>query len=259
MLEPNSTGHAMDSPQHLQDAEYRFPYHYVSQWRPHFTQAFCDTWGINYVSTIEHLLERLGRHEFRSIVDIGCGDGRLTREIAAAFPGREVLGVDYSARAIGLAQAMNADVAASFMRLDITAPHDVGRHDIAMLVEVLEHVPPDAAPAFLRGVHRLLRPGGTLIVTVPHSNRPVYETHYRHFDGAALADALGEQFTVAEMMPFERQSLSRRVLDGLLANRLFVLNHRRTLDRLYAYYRRRLFRCADESECRRLLAVVHPR
>src|SRR5688572_17992944 len=148
MLDRARTGDAMDTPQHLQDAEYRFPYHYVAQWRPHFTQSFTDTWGINYVSTIEHLLARLAAMEFRSLVDVGCGDGRLAREIAATFPGREILGVDYSARAIGLAQAMNAGSgAATYRQLDIVAPHDVGQHDVATLVEVLEHVPPAAAPA----------------------------------------------------------------------------------------------------------------
>src|SRR5688572_17116848 len=110
MLDGTGTGGAMDTPQHLQDAEYRFPYHYVSQWRPHFTQTFSDSWGINYVSTLEHLLERLGAMRFESLVDVGCGDGRLAREIAAAFPGRDILGVDYSARAIGLARAMNAHI-----------------------------------------------------------------------------------------------------------------------------------------------------
>ena len=91
--------------QSAQEAEYIFPYHYVAQRRPHFAQHFYDSWGINYVSTIEYLLSRLSETHFSSLVDIGCGDGRMTREIAARFPQCDVVGVDYSERAIALAKA----------------------------------------------------------------------------------------------------------------------------------------------------------
>src|SRR5262245_37977053 len=74
--------HLPHTPQTLQEAEYWFPYHYVSQWSPRFSQCFYDSWGIHYISTIEFLLEKLSALPFYSIVDIGCGDGRMSRELA---------------------------------------------------------------------------------------------------------------------------------------------------------------------------------
>src|SRR5690554_1132791 len=114
------------NPQALQEAEYGFPYHYVPQWRNGFTQCFYDDWGVHYVSTIEFLLGRLRDMSPESIVDVGCGDGRLTRELALQFPACRVIGIDYSARPIALAKALNSDLEdIQFTWLDITSPHDV--------------------------------------------------------------------------------------------------------------------------------------
>ncbi len=97
----------MDEVQIKQDEEYSFPYHYVSRFRDGFSQTFNDTWGINYVSTIEYIIHRLQNENFNSLIDMGCGDGRLTQELAIEFPDKRILGVDYSRRAISLAKSLN--------------------------------------------------------------------------------------------------------------------------------------------------------
>lgn len=253
--------HAMPNPhspvshdaQALQEAEYEFPYHYVPQWQPDFTQCFYDGWGIHYVSTIEFLLAALAKHAFESVVDVGCGDGRLAREIALRFPAARVLGVDYSDRAIGLAKALNADVPSLFFEsIDITSAHSLERHDIAVLMEVFEHIPPEAGPVFLRGIHRLLKPGGALLLTVPHLNQPLEPKHFRHFTVASIQDVLTECFEVAEVIPFERHGIARRALTVLLGNRLFILNHAGARNALYSLFKRRLFSVSSERECRRV-------
>lgn len=254
--EPVPLRRPMDTTQKLQDDEYWFPYHYVSQWEPHFSQCFNDSWGINYASTTEFLLARLSQLDFHSLVDVGCGDGRLAREIAMRFQSRDVLGIDYSARAIGLAKAMNAGLGVAFRQLDVTAAHSEAPRDVATLVEVLEHIPPESRREFLHGIHRLLRPGATLFVTVPHANVPLEPKHYEHFTSEALARELSEYFDVEEMVPFERDGLARRLLVRLMGNGWFVLNHRGLLDRIYAYYKRNLVECDDESSCRRLFVVA---
>ena len=241
------------APQLLQEAEYAFPYHYVPQWEPGFTQCFHDGWGIHYVSTIEFLLRQIAGLPSTSIVDIGCGDGRMSRELALRFPDKRVVGVDYSDRAISLAKAMNPDVAGlRFERVDITGPHAVPTSDVAVLMEVFEHVPPELASDFLRGVRRLLAPGGVLLLTVPHVNHALEPKHFRHFTSKSIAESLSEEFTVVEVTPFERKGLARRMVNFLLGNRLFILNHVRLRDWLYRLYKRRLFVVQDEASCRRL-------
>ncbi len=242
-----------DAPRSVQEAEYAFPYHYVAQWQPRFTQCFHDDWGIHYVSTIEFMLKTLDAIKFDSVVDVGCGDGRMSRELALRFPTKRVVGVDYSERAIGLARALNADLPSlQFQRMDITAHHAIPTCDVAILMEVFEHIPSDEASAFLRGVRRLLPLGGTLLVTVPHINHPLEQKHFRHFTEASIREALTENFLVEDVMPFERGGLLRKLLRLLLGNRLFILNHARLRDWLYRYYTRRMFHVTDESSCRRL-------
>ena len=48
--------------------------------------------------------------KFDSIIDIGCGDGKVTREIKASFPMKEVIGVDYSEKSLQFARAFSPHI-----------------------------------------------------------------------------------------------------------------------------------------------------
>ncbi len=237
-----------------QEHEYRFPYHYLTSMPPGpFRQHFVDTWGINYASTIDFIIERILADTPGSLVDIGCGDGRLAREIACRTGIVRIRGIDTSARAIALAKAMNQDMPAiEFTPSDIMASPPRDRFDAAVLMEVIEHVPPDRVPEFLESARALLNSGGVLHVTVPHTNKTVEYKHFRHFTAASITACLERNFDVVAVIPFERRGLRRWLLDRMLCNRLFVLNHQRLLNALYRWHRRHLFLCASERECQRL-------
>jgi len=162
--------------------------------------------------------------------------------------------------AIALAKAMNLGrEGLEFAVRDITAGVPEKRHDVAILMEVLEHIPVDEAVAFLRGVAQQIVHGGFLLLTVPHENKPVEYKHFRHFSVSALMAALNADFDVLEVVPFERRCLSMRLLGFMLGNRYFLLNHRGLLKAAYSYYKRHLFPCADEGECQRLFVVARVR
>ncbi|OGA71144.1 MAG: hypothetical protein A3G83_00470 [Betaproteobacteria bacterium RIFCSPLOWO2_12_FULL_68_20] len=241
------------NPAEIQEDEYAFPYHYVARYGTHgFGQTFHDSWGISYASTIEFLLERIAAARVSEIVDVGCGDGRFTRELALRGAKR-VVGVDRSPRAIALARAMNHDLPAlRFLEADITAAWSEPPFEAAVLMEVLEHIPIDDAPALVRAVRKLLRPGGRLFLTVPHRNTPLQAKHFRHFSVQTLSDALRSDFELCAVVPFERMGWRRSLLDTLLGNRIFLLNHAGALNTLYRWYKRRLFHCRGEAECRRI-------
>lgn len=251
----------MDTPQHIQEGEYRFPYHYIVEFGAgRYTQSVTDTWGVNYAATAEFLLERLADKTHRAIVDIGCGDGRLAREIALRFSSASVCGIDYSERAIGLARAMNSDLPSlRFVAADITQEEPRRQFDCATLVEVLEHIPPDESSNFLAGISRLLEPGADLYVTVPHANRPIEPKHFRHFTVEDAVAELGRHFDVVQAMPFERATWSRWLLARIMHNRMFALTNRWLLDCIYAYHRARLFYCRGEHECQRIFIHVTAR
>lgn len=241
--------------QQAQDDEYSFPYHYATQMPEQgFRQHFIDTWGINYISTIEFLLDRIRSGAPASLVDIGCGDGRLTREISLGTGVTCVCGVDYSARAICLARAMNQDLPQiEFQQKDISSETDLGCFDAAVLMEVFEHIPPDDAEAFIRGVRRLLKRQGRLHLTVPHANKPVEHKHFRHFTVDSLVATFKLDFDVIQVIPFEKHGgIRRRLLNKLLYNGHFILNNQRILNLAYRWYTKNLFYCNFESQCQRI-------
>ncbi|NND81338.1 MAG: class I SAM-dependent methyltransferase [Gammaproteobacteria bacterium] len=244
----------LGSEQAQQEGEYWFPYHYVGQFQnDNFKHFYLDTWAINYVSTIEFLLRKVELDAPQTIIDIGCGDGRFSRELALASRDRKVLGVDYSQRAIGLATAMNADVEnVSFLSLDISGDHELQLFESAILMEVFEHIPLNSTADFLAGVRRIIKPGGILHLTVPHENKPLDDMHYQHFTIEKIRNCLQKNFEVIEVVPFEKMGISRRVVLKLLSNKFFILNNSRLLRFIYRYYKNRLFIPCTEENCQRI-------
>ena len=103
------------------------------------------------------------------VLDLGCGAGvPMTRALAA---GRNVTGVDISARQIELARANVPE--ATFIRSDMTAldlPHE--SLDAVTAFYSLTHVPRADLAALLVAIHRWLRPGGVLIATMGAQDSP---------------------------------------------------------------------------------------
>jgi trans-aconitate methyltransferase len=101
------------------------------------------------------VLERLDPQPGERILDLGCGDGALTIEIARA--GASVVGVDASAEQIGAAKALGLD--ARVMSGDaLTFEHEFD----AVFTNAALHWIKDA-PAVIAGVMRALKPGGRFV------------------------------------------------------------------------------------------------
>lgn len=246
--------------QDRQEEEYAFPYHYVARFGENFQHFFVDGWAINYASTIEFLLDRLRLSVPRRIVDIGCGDGRFSRELALAFPLASVLGIDYSRRAVALAAAMNPEIRnLQFDSLDINSEAGVQHFDTAILMEVFEHIPLPEADRFMESVRRLLVPGGFLYLTVPHINKPLEYKHFQHFSIESLSRYIRPHFDIVDVVPFEKRGFRRKLMEQILGNRLFILNNRVLLNAMYRWYRRTLFKCETEAECQRLFLLARAR
>ncbi len=98
------------------------------------------------------------------ILDLGCGDGAATQVAAARCPGHRFAGLDWSARSAALARHRGVRV----VRADVAGalPVASGSIDVVIMSEVIEHlVDTDAA---VQEVHRVLRPGGSLLLSTPN-------------------------------------------------------------------------------------------
>ncbi len=135
----------------------------------------------------EILLERPG-----SVLDLGCGDGHVARELASR--GFRVIGVD-------IQRAVGPQVVARVERL----PFQNGAFDLVLLVLVLMHVP--GAESTLREIRRVMKRGATLLIAV--GNR-------QSFTGLAARE--GSPRFLNERIPYNYyRSYSRRQLRELLA------------------------------------------
>ena len=238
----------MQEKQQMQDDEYSFPYHYIPQFDKDFTQTINWEFGMKYAATIELLLQKISRINAKNMADIGCGDGRLVREMSKAFPKRSVTGIDYSQKAITLAQALNPQL--NFICEDITAKKAQGTYDLLTLIEVFEHIPLDDAPAFVQALSKQLKKGGRLIMTVPHKNKKLQEKHYQHFTGKTLTSYFKEDFIVEELVFFEKRSISYGIKSKLLTNGLFILNNQRLKNCIYKKYKKATI--TNEKRCGRI-------
>jgi trans-aconitate 2-methyltransferase len=95
------------------------------------------------------------------ILDIGCGDGKITAELAQAVPRGSATGIDASAPMIDFARAKFAGQ--DFQVMDARAIHFDPKFDLVFSNAALHWV--DDHEAFLRGAAGVLRPGGRLAVS----------------------------------------------------------------------------------------------
>ncbi len=247
---------ALDDTQQVQERQYAFPYHYIPEMDGGFRPVRYWSWGFRYLGGIAMALEAVERAPFSSLLDVGCGDGRFLREIRRRHDNADLLGVDYSPRAIALARAFNPDIA--YRAADITAAPLTQCYDVITLIEVLEHIPPEEVPSFLAAITRNLSDGGRFIMTVPHANKAVSAKHYQHFTTGTLHETLRPHFRQVDIVPFDDiRSVPLKILFRLLGGGggTYVITRRGLTDGFFRLYRQRYLRLNDERRAGRLLAI----
>ncbi len=113
--------------------------------------------------------------DLRSVLDVGCGEGTITKLLSGRFPKADVLGVDQSSEAIRLAGARYQEGNLSF-RLDPGAGADERQFDLVACMEVLEHV--DDWQMFLDGLCD--GSGRFLLLSFPTGRMRPFERHVGH-------------------------------------------------------------------------------
>ena len=108
-------------------------------------------------------------HEFvgaeQSVLDIGCGEGHMAEELQKAgnvITGLDVL--DHPAKPTAFEQYIPCDLENGFVS---SIDHlQRGQFDRILLLDILEHL--RYPEVILRNCHRLLEPGGQLVVSLPN-------------------------------------------------------------------------------------------
>ena len=239
-----------------QESQYILPYHYIPSLRDgHFKQHLYWSWGYRYIGGMNLVLNILKGISFNSLLDIGCGDGRFLKEVSQRFPEKKMLGLDYSERAINIAKALNPNI--SYECLDICSASNINHvYDVAILIEVLEHIKINQVYDFIAACANYLGSNGRLILTVPHKNKPLQAKHCQHFDSIRIRKILTEYFEIDRIVFFDKMStIWARLIAPLFGNSLYILNNRCLLRLLYGIYQKFFFWCNEEN-CGRICVIA---
>lgn len=102
------------------------------------------------------------------LLDVGCGEGHITAEIQARFPAAEISALDYSLSAVERAKDKYPRI--DFAVADACAPpYAPDYFDAAVCNNLFEHLPNPLQ--LLAGLRRVLKPGGSLIISTPSRYR----------------------------------------------------------------------------------------
>lgn len=125
---------------------------------------------------LQAVVEALSEQGASRILDLGCGEGKLLRELLRERRFSEIVGMDVSYRALEIAQErLGFDRMGENQRKRIRLIHGslmyrdkrLAGYDAATVVEVIEHLDTPRLAAFERTVFEFARPG-VIVVTTPN-------------------------------------------------------------------------------------------
>lgn len=152
--------------------------------------------------------------KFKSVLDVGCGQGSFLQELQSEFPHIEPYGIDISSSAVELARKRVAS--GRFSVLDITDKYLDEKFDLVVCSEVLEHIPNDVLA--LENLRKIT--GHYLLVSTPQGRMRDFERqvgHVRNYAPGELVNKItANGFTVRSVVqwgfPFY-SPLYRNILD----------------------------------------------
>jgi 2-polyprenyl-3-methyl-5-hydroxy-6-metoxy-1,4-benzoquinol methylase len=109
--------------------------------------------------------ERYGRRPLRTILDFGCGWGRVTRLFTREVESQQLWGIDCMSSAIDICRSTNTH--SRFELTDPLPPTTLAPEafDLIYAYSVFSHLSEAAHLAWLEEFRRVLKPGGLLVVT----------------------------------------------------------------------------------------------
>jgi len=214
--------------QKIQEETYIFPYHYLD-----LVDEMYMLTNIEYLGLLKIVKELLKPYKNQLILDAGCGDGRLCYELKKEKV--NLVGVDFSKRAIRFAKAFNPEV--KFFVQDLEKLRISEKFDYIVFMETLEHIIPNRIPKILDNFSKVLKENGKLIITVPSSNLPLEEKHYQHFTEDRLKKTLEPYFKLEKIYGYSEIGYKRNIFLNLRRIGLLLMPFRKRLKIIIKFFK----------------------
>ena len=160
----------------------------ADEWRAYWQQqSDIPAWDYTSQIVLEALWRAGGSFSGRTVLEAGCGTGRIS--LALAREGARVSCLDVSVEAVQYARALFAEagVPAHLSLASLFAiPFPAGQFDVVWNAGVLEHFSKAERVEALRELLRVIAPGGVLITLNPYRFALLYRL------GKWLAERLGK-------------------------------------------------------------------
>jgi SAM-dependent methyltransferase len=132
--------------------------------------------GLYYADMVAECLRDVGASvaEVRRGLDFGCSSGRVVRALHAAFPEPEWHGVDPNEPAIVWAREHLPGIEFRVSPQEPPLPYADGWFDLVVAISIWSHYGELAAVDWLREMHRVIRPGGHLLLSTHGLNSVSY-------------------------------------------------------------------------------------
>lgn len=157
-----------------------------------------ELYNSTFRATVDTLVAGCHLTDRQSVLDIGCGWGRLIIGLLKRFPGLQIQGIDVSKEAVSRGPDLIA--------------RETGRRDVKLHVAAAESLPFDDATfaavvssrvfqyvtdpmAGMREIERVLKPGGEVTILVPNKRNPV--RYLRYHTQLLTCDKLAEWMDAA--------------------------------------------------------------
>jgi 2-polyprenyl-3-methyl-5-hydroxy-6-metoxy-1,4-benzoquinol methylase len=118
-----------------------------------------------------YLLKSLSELSFKSVLDVGCGNGMLTCLIASGYSDCDVVGVDRDKESVNFASRLAAQNDLHNVRFqpgNFESDQLTGSYDVITCLGVLQFI--HDIPALLERFKELLVPGGHLLLQLPSTD-----------------------------------------------------------------------------------------
>lgn len=121
---------------------------------------------------IRKLVRRVRSARPESVVEFGCGPGRLVRALSEHSGAADVVGLDLSPYLLERAHARLTRPNARLLHASgLSTPAGEASFDVAVAAHYVGHLPPPVRPAAVSEMARVVRPGGRVIIA-DHSWHP---------------------------------------------------------------------------------------